>query len=81
MRSAISTAAKKKLSLFAIFTVLPCLFLYSCIIYSGAAEKPVVTTNNGLFLVSGAAVQNQQNSRFNVGLYRLVVVLRPNTYK
>lgn len=39
-------------------------------------EKPVVITNNGLFLVLGIAVQNQQNSRFNVGLYRPVVVLR-----
>ena len=39
-------------------------------------EKPVVTTNNGLFPVLGATVQSQQNSRFNVGLYRLVVVLR-----
>ena len=28
--------SKKNLCLFAIFTVLPCLFLYSCIIYSGA---------------------------------------------
>ena len=27
-----------------------------------------------------ATVQNQQNSRFNVGLYGLVVVLRLNTY-
>jgi hypothetical protein len=40
-------------------------------------EKPVVTTNNGLFPVLGAAVQNQQILRFNVGLYRPVVVLRP----
>ena len=40
-------------------------------------EKSVGTTNNRLFLVLGATVQNQQNSRFNVGLYRLVVVLRP----
>lgn len=39
-------------------------------------EKPVVTTNNGLFVGLGAPVQNQQNSRFNVGLYRPVVVLR-----
>ena len=31
-------------------------------------KKPVVTTNNGLFLVLGAAVQNQQISRFNVRL-------------
>ena len=40
-------------------------------------KKPVVTTNNGLFLVLGAAVQNQQISRFNVSLYRPVVVPRP----
>ena len=40
-------------------------------------EKPVVTTNNGLFPVLGAAVQKQQILRFNVGLYRPVVVLRP----
>ena len=39
-------------------------------------EKPVVTTNNGLFVALGAVVQNQQNSRFNVGLYQPVVVLR-----
>ena len=39
-------------------------------------EKPVVTTNNGLFLVSGSTVQGQQILRFNVGLYRPVVVLR-----
>ena len=39
-------------------------------------EKPVVTTNNGLFLVLGATMQNQQNSRFYVGLHALVVVLR-----
>ena len=39
-------------------------------------KKPVVTTNNRLFLVLAATVQNQQNSRFNVGLYGLVVVLR-----
>lgn len=38
-------------------------------------EKPVVTTNNGLFLVLGAAVQNQQNLRFNASLYCRVVVL------
>ncbi|WP_455489555.1 hypothetical protein [Gemmiger sp.] len=35
-----------------------------------------MTTNNGLFVGLGAPVQNQQNSRFNVGLYRPVVVLR-----
>lgn len=40
------------------------------------SEKPVVTTNNGLFLVLEATVQNQQNSRFIVSLYRPVVVLR-----
>ena len=39
-------------------------------------KKPVVTTNNGLFLVLEATVQNQQNSRFNVCLLRPVVVLR-----
>lgn len=39
-------------------------------------EKPVVTTNNRLFLVLVVTVQSQQNSRFNVGLYGLVVVLR-----
>ena len=40
-------------------------------------ERPVVTTNNRLFPVLGAAVQNQQILRFNVGLYRPIVVLRP----
>ena len=40
-------------------------------------KKPVVTTNNGLFLVSSATVQNQRNSRFNASLYHPVVVLRP----
>ena len=39
-------------------------------------EKPVVTTNNGLFPVLAANVQNQQNSRFIVSLYHPVVVLR-----
>ena len=39
-------------------------------------EKPVVTTNNGLFLVLVVTVQNQQNSRSNVSLYHPVVVLR-----
>ena len=39
-------------------------------------KKPVVTTNNGLFPVLAANVQNQQNPRFNVGLYHPVVVLR-----
>ena len=37
-------------------------------------KKPVVTTNKGLFLVSGSTVQNQQNLRFNASLYRPVVV-------
>ena len=40
-------------------------------------EKPVVTTNNGLFLVLTANVQSQQNSRSNASLYHHVVVLRP----
>ena len=40
-------------------------------------EKPVVATNNGLFLGLTAAVQNQQISRFIVDPSRLVVVLRP----
>ena len=40
------------------------------------SEKPVVTTANRLFLVLAATVQNQQNSRFNIGLHCLVVVLR-----
>ena len=39
-------------------------------------KKPVVTTNNGLFLVLAVNVQNQQNLRFRVCLRRLVVVLR-----
>ena len=39
-------------------------------------EKPVVTTNNGLFSVLGAVVQNQQILRFIVSLYRPVAVLR-----
>lgn len=39
------------------------------------SEKSIVTTNNGLFLVLGAAVQNQQILRFIVSLYRPVVVL------
>lgn len=39
-------------------------------------KKPVVTTNNRLFLVLGVAVQNRQNLRFIDGLYRPVVVLR-----
>ena len=33
-------------------------------------------TNNRLFLVSSATVQNQQNLRFSDGLYRPVAVLR-----
>ena len=44
------------------------------------SEKPVVTTNNGLFPVLAANVQNQQNSRFIVSLYHSVVVLRLNTH-
>jgi hypothetical protein len=40
------------------------------------SEKPVVTTNNRLFPVLAANVQNQQNLRFRVCLRRLVVVLR-----
>jgi len=43
-------------------------------------EKPVVTTNNGLFLVLAVKVQDQQNSRFNVRLHKTAVVLRLNTY-
>ena len=43
-------------------------------------KKPVVTTNNGLFPVLGVAVQNQQISRFIVGLYLHVVVLLFHTY-
>ena len=39
-------------------------------------KKPVVTTNNGLFLVLAANVQNQQILRFNASLYHPVVVLR-----
>ena len=40
------------------------------------SEKPVVTTNNGLFLVLAVNVHNQQNSRSNASLYHPVVVLR-----
>ena len=40
------------------------------------SEKPVVTTNNGLFLILVVTVQSQQNLRFSVGLYRPVAVLR-----
>ena len=40
-------------------------------------KKPVVTTDNRLFLVLAVNVQDQQNSRFNVCLNRPVVVLRP----
>ena len=39
-------------------------------------KKLVVTTNKGLFLVLAVNVQNQQNSRLNVGLHCPVVVLR-----
>ena len=40
-------------------------------------KKPVVITDNRLFLVLAANVQNRQNSRFYVRLRRPVVVLRP----
>ena len=39
-------------------------------------EKPVMITDNGLFLISRATVQNQQILRFNAGLSRPVMVLR-----
>ena len=39
-------------------------------------KKPVVTTNNGLFLVLAVNVQNRQILRLNIYLRRLVVVLR-----
>ena len=45
--------------------------------YYKMPEKPVVTTNNGLFLGLAATMQNQQNSHFNASLYYPVVVLRP----
>ena len=45
--------------------------------YIKMPKKPVVTTNNGLFLVLVVTVQNQQNSRSNASLYHPVVVLRP----
>lgn len=45
------------------------------------SEKPIVTTNNGLFLVLEATVQIQQNLRFNAGPHCPVVVLRLNAYK
>ena len=32
-------------------------------------KKPIVTTNNGLFLVLEATVQNQHNLRSNASLY------------
>ena len=41
------------------------------------SEKPIVTTNDGLFLVLEATVQNKHNLRSNASLYRPVVVLRP----
>ena len=44
-------------------------------------KKPVVTTNNGLFLVLAVNVQEQQNSRFNVCLRRPAAVFRLNAYK
>lgn len=40
------------------------------------SEKPIVTTNNRLFLVLGIAVQNQQNLRSYVRLHCPAVVLR-----
>jgi hypothetical protein len=40
------------------------------------SEKPVVTTNNGLFLVLAANMHNQQNLRFSVCLRYPVIVLR-----
>lgn len=40
------------------------------------SEKPVVTTNNGLFLVLAANMHNQQNLRFSVCLRHPVIVLR-----
>ena len=40
------------------------------------SEKPIVTTNNGLFLVLEAIVQNQHNLRSNASLYHPVVVLQ-----
>ena len=39
-------------------------------------KKPVVITDNRLFLVLAANVQNQQNSRFYVRLRRPVLVLQ-----
>lgn len=45
------------------------------------SEKPIVTTNNGLFLVLAVNVQDQQNSRFNVCLRRPAAVFRLNAYK
>ena len=39
-------------------------------------KKPIVTTNNRLFLVLAVNMQNQQNSRFYVRLHFPVVVLR-----
>ena len=45
--------------------------------YYKTQKKPVVITNNELFLVLAANVQNQQNLRFIVGLRRPVAVLRP----
>ena len=44
------------------------------------SEKPIVTTNNGLFLVLAVNVHNQHNLRPNASLYRPVVLLRLNTY-
>ena len=44
------------------------------------SEKPVVITDNGLFPVLAANVQDWQNLRFIVALYRPVVVLLFHTY-
>ena len=45
--------------------------------YYKIPKKPVVTTDNGLFLILAVNVQNQQILRFNASLHRPVVVLRP----
>ena len=47
--------SKKNLYLFAIFTVLPCLFLYSCIIYSGAGVNGGSVLALALMWVPGLA--------------------------
>lgn len=51
----VSTSSKKKLSLFAIFTVLPCLFLYSCIISSGTGVNGGSVLALALMWVPGIA--------------------------